>query len=147
MDKELETEEGENAEEEEVPLCLGCLEVVQEDQLLCGNCGCPQDYVSSSIPYIRILAQGYVLRQAVERPVSWTSIVLVGLIFSEYFCLGIGWLGFAWMMRHQVGVLLPIFLVPGTVLCLLVCWPVYRSFTNYRNRDRNPFLEEEDTGG
>ena len=72
--------------EEEDPveeaLCLGCLEVVQEDQLICHKCGCPQDFLSATLPYVRVLAEGYLLRQAVGAPRRIASVVGLWILFG-----------------------------------------------------------------
>ena len=70
------------SEEEGDPLCLSCLEVVHEDQLLCGKCGCPQDFLAATVPYVRVFAEGYILRKAVNQPRRLATVFGIWILFG-----------------------------------------------------------------
>jgi hypothetical protein len=63
-------------------LCIGCLFPVRPGSELCVQCGAPHGSYSAVLPFLKILAEGYVYRQAVQRPRSWITVVGIWVIFG-----------------------------------------------------------------
>lgn len=68
---------GETDARPDVELCPHCARPVTGGGHFCNHCGCPVWATATSLPYERILAQGFMLRTGSRRPRS--AIVLVGL--------------------------------------------------------------------
>ena len=75
-------ERTENEILEGADLCIGCLHPVRPGSELCIMCGAPHGALSGILPLLRVLAEGYVLRQAVQNPPSWFSVFGVWVIFG-----------------------------------------------------------------
>ena len=56
-------------------LCVGCLFPVRPGSELCVKCGAPHGELAGFLPFLRVLAEGHVYRQAVQNPKSWLSVV------------------------------------------------------------------------
>ena len=80
-------------------LCPGCLHTVEYDQLLCGHCGSPQDFLSATIPYISVLAEGYVYQKAITSPQHWLSVAGIWMIFGTFVLFGCFTLTEVWSSR------------------------------------------------
>ena len=63
-------------------LCVGCLFPVRPGSELCVKCGAPHGSLAGFLPLLRVLAEGYVLRQAVQNPPSWFSVFGIWVIFG-----------------------------------------------------------------
>ena len=74
-------------------LCLCCLEPVRPGASLCNGCGAPQDFIAGTLPFLQILAEGFVYHRAVQTPRSWWSVAGIWVIFGQ---LAIGGGVFLW---------------------------------------------------
>ena len=63
-------------------LCVACLFPVRPGSELCGKCGAPHGSFSAMLPFLRVLAEGYVYRQAVQKPRSWITVAGIWVIFG-----------------------------------------------------------------
>ena len=65
-----------------VPICECCLEPVPEDcPLFCPKCGAPIDSLAAVLPFERIFAGGYLIRQAAEHPRKLITVIGIWLLF------------------------------------------------------------------
>lgn len=64
-------------------LCLCCLEPVRPGASRCVKCGAPLDFFAATLPFLRVLAEGFVYHRAVQTPRSWWSVAGIWLIFGE----------------------------------------------------------------
>ena len=124
-------------------LCPGCLEVVWHDQLLCHKCGCPQDFVSATLPVTRIFAEGYILRKAVTKP-KLISLLMIWFIFGHLAASGLlqtvlTILDRQWLTKSEI-----VFcIIMGLSLFLLGLSAVFQVTINYlRNRLSNNDLNK-----
>lgn len=77
VDKNSSVEEVEEGERPEIFLCTHCLAENMPTWNFCQDCGAPMDFCSSTVPFQTIWAEGWVYRQAVERP---KPILFIGIL-------------------------------------------------------------------
>lgn len=91
------------AEDDGIPegadLCLCCLEPVRPGASLCGGCGAPQDFLASTLPFLRVLSEGFLYRRAVQAPRSLLSVAGIWVIFGQ---MAAGGLATLWYWFPQV---------------------------------------------
>lgn len=73
-------------------LCLCCLEPVRPGACRCVKCGAPQDFIACTMPFLRVLAEGFVYHRAIQQPRSWLSVAGIWLIFGQLTMGGIAML-------------------------------------------------------
>lgn len=90
-EEEIDFENREGIDEENaVPICICCLEVIPYDRILfCPNCRAPVDPLASWLPFERIFSWGFALRRAcwdVKNPrVVWMMGALTAFILLPHF--------------------------------------------------------------
>lgn len=70
------------AESNEKKLCLSCMFPNDPDVHFCAECGAPMTSYAATGPFEHIFAEGYVYRQAAERPRKFIVVLGVWLIFG-----------------------------------------------------------------
>ena len=106
-DPEKDLPDGEELDEQQ--LCISCTFPNDPEAHFCVKCGAPLTAYSATAPLERILAEGYIYRQASERPRKLVVVLGVWMIFGVLGMQGflIAWvgreLGFVWILA---GVLL-----------------------------------------
>ncbi len=70
-------------------LCLGCLAPNSSLANFCGDCGAPLTGYAATGPFERVLAEGHLYREAIQRPRSWIVVAGVWLLFAPMAGAGI----------------------------------------------------------
>ncbi len=70
------------AESDEKKLCVGCMFPNDPDDHFCAKCGAPMTSYAAIGPFESLFAEGYVYRQAVDRPRKFIVVLGVWLIFG-----------------------------------------------------------------
>lgn len=83
-----ETEYVEDGDEVAVELCCCCVKPVAPGANFCGGCGAPLNFFATTLPYQRILAEGFFLRRAISEPRSMLTVAGVWVFFSGYLAMG-----------------------------------------------------------
>ncbi|MEP4078973.1 hypothetical protein [Haloferula sp.] len=126
-------------------LCIGCLYPVRPGSQLCVKCGAPHGELAGFLPLTRVLAEGYVYRQAVQNPRSWISVAGIWMLFGVHVIGGFavtllmqGPIGWYW---GQIIVLLG-FIVGPVALALFALFGIVQSTCNYLMRGRRRYWDE-----
>ncbi|MEM1083381.1 MAG: hypothetical protein AAGI48_04620 [Verrucomicrobiota bacterium] len=82
-------DEGEDERLEGADLCICCLFPVRPGSDLCLKCGAPHGALAGFFPLTRVLAEGYILRQAVQRPRSLWSVAGIWVLYFPQAALGL----------------------------------------------------------
>ncbi|BDS08226.1 hypothetical protein NT6N_32660 [Oceaniferula spumae] len=69
-------------------LCLCCLSPVKHAANFCSDCGAPLGFLAATIPYQRVLAEGYLYRRAIQSPKSILTVSGIWLIFGTQMIVG-----------------------------------------------------------
>lgn len=125
-------------------LCPSCLAEVWPDMSLCHRCGAPQDFIAGSLPFLRVLAEGYIYRRAVTEPRSMWSVAGVWVIFGGLIVQGAGPV---WTVAESItrdGSLLSVFAVKvlpflvvaigAVTLGVAGIWQCTRNYVAYRRK-------------
>jgi hypothetical protein len=76
---------GDDGEEEEgMPLCISCMTPNDPMRNFCEKCGAPLQSLGAMGPFEGIWGEGFVYRQATEKPRSLVIVLGVWLIFGTY---------------------------------------------------------------
>ena len=76
-------------DEESKPICIYCLEVVEEHAVFCPHCRAPLSFISAAVPYYNIFAERFILQAAVQKPRSLLSVVGIWVLFGNYLLSGL----------------------------------------------------------
>ena len=77
--------------DEPTPICISCLEAVDESTVFCPDCRAPLSYIASSVPFYDIFAEGFIYRKAIEKPQSLISLIGVWVIFGFFAIIAFGY--------------------------------------------------------
>jgi zinc-ribbon domain len=123
------------SEPEGKPLCRSCAAPNEPNADFCAKCGAPLSWYFTIGPFESIFAQGFVYREAAERPRRFIVVAGIWLIFLPQVLVGIGMLvfnpGFGWNLV-------------ATGLILISIAIIGRSTWNYISQKRQPSAQEQD---
>ena len=100
MTEPLELEE----EHEGADLCLCCLAPTRPVGLFCDDCGAPLGFIATALPFERTLAEGFLLRRAIQEPRHLLTVVGIWCIFGGYTVLGGIWVMVVWDLARTFGI-------------------------------------------
>ena len=124
-DSEEDSQDGEELDEQQ--LCVSCTAPNDPEAHFCLKCGAPLTAYSATGPLERILAEGFIYRQASERPRKLIVVLGVWMIFGVMSMQGfvIAWVG--WELGF-VG------LVSGVLLMAVAIIIIAKTTLNYLSR-------------
>lgn len=121
----------ESPEADEKQLCIGCTFPNEPSAHFCAKCGAPLTSYAATGPFEGRLAEGYVYRQAAERPRSLIVVLGVWLIFGTFAFSGIG----ICFIGQNLGSLLQIVCGLIGLISVAVVWKTTRNYFSRRKTD------------
>lgn len=79
----------ETGDDTEVPVCPNCLSANDPAESFCIRCGAPIGLVAALDPMQKILAEGFVYRQAVDGPPKRIILIGIWLLFLPQFAVSV----------------------------------------------------------
>lgn len=97
----------ENATEDEIQddtgeaeeLCLCCLAPLPPTANFCRQCGGPTGFLAGTMPFERVLAEGFVFHRAIQSPRSLMSVLGIWVLFIGDILYGVLFLSAYWQWK------------------------------------------------
>lgn len=124
-------------------VCPACLAELTMNGTFCPQCGAPVSPTAALAPFERVLAEGYVYRQAVQSPRSLMVVVGAVAIFGCMLLTG-AWLIFYDQFIAETDMMMR---WEGCFLLLIGSMGLYQVIRNYRNRPRLTSEADEEEAG
>jgi hypothetical protein len=128
-ESEATTEDIDDDDGEAMPLCISCMTPHDPSANFCSRCGAPIASLAAMGPFEHIFAEGFIYRQAAERPRSFVVVLGVWVLFGM---LAVG--GATMLFRgHDEGIA---FVIIGLFWLALSIGMIWRTTRSYLARPR-----------
>jgi zinc-ribbon domain len=122
-------------EQEEKQLCTNCAAPNEPSVHFCVKCGAPLSSFATFAPFERILAEGFIYRQAANCPRSLITVLGVWLIFGFTALTGLSLLSFVSNSGDGGTIMGVVFGVPMILFSLVMIWKTTRNYFARRQID------------
>ena len=121
-------------------LCVSCLSPNEPGTIFCAKCGAPLSSIAAMAPFLNIHAEGFIYRNAAERPRSLVVVLGVWLLFI---CMGGAGAAMMFTAGSDLNPETVQFLLIGPFLFLASIVIIWRTTSNYLSRP--PIADTDDS--
>jgi hypothetical protein len=121
-----------SSDSEEKQLCTSCTTPNDPAAHFCAKCGAPLSSFATIAPFERLFAEGFIYRQAAERPRKLIVVLGVWLIFGTMASFGLMIIG----MSQSSGLEAIIGLLAGGAVVVFSMVMIWKSTQNYCSRKK-----------
>jgi len=111
-------------------ICPACLAELTDGCSFCPACAAPVSPTAAMAPFERVLAEGYIYRQAISAPRRLIVIVGVWVIFLVFFITGVVMIASEWFAGESS----LLYRLEGSFLLLIGVLGLYHATRNYLAR-------------
>lgn len=127
-------------------LCVHCVKPVGLNANFCVHCRAPLNFIASTIPYLSVFAEGWILRAGVTEPKNKMTVAGIWLIFLPLMTQGyVLWLSYfvSWKYVSMAHWTHWYFLATAAGMMIIGVLAVLRCTKNYLTRENRKQFRDE----